>query len=145
MISLADVLATTAAIVGEKLPSPGQGAEDSANFLPALLGEQTKAPLRTDMILHSNDGVFAIRKGPWKWIEGVPVKQIAPGIRKAHAGEFQRLLFNLKDDPRETTDESARHPEVVAELEALLNRYRDGGYSRELPPLASRPQHAAAR
>ncbi len=26
------------------------------------------------MIVHSNDGVFAIRKGPWKWIEGVPVK-----------------------------------------------------------------------
>jgi len=97
------------------------------------------------MIIHSNDGVFAIRQGPWKWVEGVPVKQIAPGLRKAHAGEFQRQLFNLQDDPAETKDVSAQHPEVVKELETLLNRYRDGGYSREMPPLAASPQAAAAR
>jgi arylsulfatase A len=145
MISLADILATTAAIVGEKLPPADQGAEDSVNILPALLGEQTKAPLRPDMIVHSNDGVFAIRKGPWKWVEGVPVKQISPGLRKAHASEFQRQLFNLQDDPKETTDVSAQHPEVVKDLEALLNRYRDGGYSRELPPLAAAPPHADTR
>jgi arylsulfatase A len=145
MISLADLLATTAAIVGQKLPPADKGAEDSVNILPALLGEQTKAPLRADMVIHSNDGVFAIRKGPWKWIEGVPVKQISPALRKAHATEFQRQLFNLKDDPKETTDVSAQHPEVVAELEALLNRYRDRGYSRELSPPAAAPQSAAAR
>lgn len=145
MISLADLLATTAAIVGQKLPPADQGAEDSINILPALLGEQTKAPLRADMVLHSNDGVFAIRKGPWKWIEGLPVKQIGPVLRKAHAAEFQRQYFNLKDDPKETTDVSAQHPEVVAELEALLNRYRDRGYSRDLTPPAASPQSAAAR
>lgn len=34
---------------------------------------------------------------------------------------------------------SAQHPEVVAELRALLNRYRYGGYSRELPPADVKP------
>jgi arylsulfatase A len=31
---------------------------------------------------------------------------------------------------------------VVKELEALLNRYRDGGYSRELPPAGVKPKAA---
>jgi arylsulfatase A-like enzyme len=133
MISLADVLATTAAIVGEKLPPADKAAEDSFNILSALLGEKYDAPLRPDMVEHSNDGVFAIRKGPWKWIEGVPVKQIPPGIRKAHAPEFQRQLYNLADDPTESKDVSEQHPEIVKELEALLNQQRDAGHTRDLP------------
>lgn len=87
------------------------------------------------MVLHSADGTFAIRKGPWKWVEGVPVSDIKPGVRKSRANEFKPQLFNLQEDPAETTDLSTKHPEVVKELSALLNRYRDGGYSRELPPV----------
>src|SRR5262249_52272534 len=83
--------------------------------------------------VHSSDGVFAIRKGPWKWIEGVPVDDIKLGARKAHADEFHAQLYNTHDDPAETTDVSAQRPEIVKELTALLNRYRNGGYSRELP------------
>ena len=130
MISLVDVLATTAAITGEKLPSADRGAEDSRSILPALLGKDSASPARSDMVLHSNDGVFAIRKGPWKWIEGIPVKQINPALRKAHAAEFVRQLYNLQDDPGETKDVSAQHPEIVQELEALLRKYRDQGHSR---------------
>ncbi len=138
MISLADILATTAAIVGEPLPDPSKAAEDSRSFLPAILGDPER-PVRDDMIVHSAPGVFAIRKGPWKWIEGVPVDEIKPGARKAQADQFRPQLYNTQDDPAETKDVSARHPEVVAELRALLNRYRDGGYSRELPPADVRP------
>mgnify|MGYP003328928080 CR=1 FL=1 len=80
------------------------------------------------MIVHSADGVFAIRKGPWKWIEGVPVDEIKPGARKAQADQFKPQLYNTHDDPAETKNVSAEHPEIVKELSALLNRYRDGGY-----------------
>lgn len=130
MISLADILATTAALVGEKLPAAATAAEDSYNVLPALLGQEA-APARSDMIEHSSDGVFAVRKGPWKWIEGVP----ATGIKRRASEEFQSQLYNLQDDPTETQDVAETHPEVVAELKALLTRYREGGYSRELPPV----------
>ena len=143
MISLADIMATTAAVVGETLPAASEAAEDSRNILPAILGDPTK-PMREDMIVHSADGVFAIRKGPWKWIEGEPVDEIKPAARKAHADEFHAQLYNLKDDPAETKDVSAEHPEVVKELTALLNRYRDGGYSRELPPVGVKPKDAIA-
>ncbi len=138
MVSVADILATTAEIVGEKLPAAAMAAEDSRSFLPAILGDPAK-PLREDMIVHSSDGVFAIRKGPWKWIEGVPVDEIKAGARKAHADEYHPQLYNTQDDPAETTDLSAQQPELVKQLAALLNRYRDGGYSRELPPADAKP------
>ncbi len=140
MVSLADLLATTAALVGEQLPPVDKAAEDSYNILPAMLGEPGARPARSDLIVHSADGVFALRQGPWKWIEGVPADGIKPGVRKARAGEFTAQLFNLQDDPAETRDVSAEHPEVAKELSALLSRYRDGGYSRELPPVRPRPK-----
>lgn len=134
MVSLVDVLATTAELLGDELPPAATAAEDSRSFLPALLG-QTVTAHRPDMIVHSADGVFAIRQGPWKWVEGVPVDNISNAVRKARADEFRPQLFNLADDPAETTDVAAQHPEVVAELSGLLTRYKEGGYSRELPPL----------
>jgi len=140
MVSLADLLATTAAIVGEKLPAANKAAEDSYNILPALLGQSSDKPLRPDMIVHSADGVFAIRRGPWKYIEGIPVDNIKPGVRKARADEFHAQLYHLQDDPAETKDVSAQHPDVVKELAAWLDRYRDGGYSRELPPVVAKPK-----
>ncbi|MDI1313107.1 arylsulfatase [Prosthecobacter sp.] len=143
MISLADIMATTAAIVGEKLPAAASAAEDSFNALPAFLGTQDAPPTRDHMFLHSSDGVFAIRKGPWKWIEGVPVSDIKLGARKAHATQFKPQLYNVQADPAETTDVSAQHPAVVKELSALVNRYRDGGYSRELPPIVEKKPQAA--
>jgi arylsulfatase A-like enzyme len=137
MVNLADILATTAAIVGDKLPPAAKAAEDSYNILPAILGDSYAKPLRPDMIVHSTDGVFAVRKGPWKWIEGIPADDITLGARRARADEFHAQLYNLKNDPAEGKDVIAEHPEVAKQLEALLERYRDGGYSRELPPPAS--------
>jgi arylsulfatase A len=139
MISLADILATTAAIVEEPLPPVTQGAEDSRSFLAAIGGDSA-APIREDMIVHSADGVFAVRKGRWKWIEGVPVDDIQPAVRKGRAEQFRSQLYDTTSDPGETKDVSAEHLEVVQELSSLLERYRDGGYSRALPPAGTRPK-----
>ncbi|MCB1236775.1 MAG: sulfatase-like hydrolase/transferase, partial [Verrucomicrobiae bacterium] len=111
MISLADILATTAAIVGEKLPTAAKAAEDSRNFLPAILGDP-KTPIRDDMIVHSAPGVFAIRKGQWKWIEGVPVEDMKPGAKKTQGDQFRPQLYDTEADPAETRDLSSEHPEV---------------------------------
>jgi len=137
-VSLVDILATVAAVVGEPLPDVHVGAEDSRSFLPVILGEPS-AKGREDLIVHSADGTFAIRKGPWKWIEGVPADGISAGARKSRSDQHRPQLYNLQQDPGETKDVSAEHPEVVAELKALLDRYRDGGYSRELPPPGVKP------
>ena len=143
MISLADLLATTAAVVGEPLPAADRAAEDSVNILPAILGDP-EAPLRADLIVHSADGNFAIRRGPWKWIEGEPVDEVKPGARKLRADEYRPQLYNTQADPSETRDVSAEHPEIVQDLRSLLNRFRDGGYSRALPPADARPKQTVA-
>lgn len=141
MVSVVDILATASEIVGQPLPAKESGAEDSRSFLPALLGAP-EAPGRDDMIVHSADGVFALRKGRWKWIEGVPVDEIKDGVRKSRKEQFRSQLYDTVADPAETKDVAAAHPEVVAELKDLLRRYRDGGYSRELPPADVRPSRA---
>ena len=138
MVSVVDILATTAEIVGTPLPTKEVGAEDSRSFLPVLTGA-ADAKGREDMIIHSADGVFAVRKGRWKWVEGVPVEKIKDGVRKTRKDQFRSQLYDTVADPAETKDVSAEHPEVVAELRDLLRRYRDGGFSRELPAADVKP------
>jgi arylsulfatase A-like enzyme len=128
MVSLTDTFATLAALVGVPMPAASTAAEDSFNVLPAWLGEKHEAPLRPYMIVHSADGVFAIRREPWKWIEGKPAKPKPPQVRR---DEFHPQLYNLSDDIGETKDVQDSNPTVVAELEALLSRCREQGRSRE--------------
>jgi arylsulfatase A-like enzyme len=127
-ICLVDTLATFAVLTGAQLPPAAQGAEDSFNILPAILGEKPSAPLRPALIGHSGWGVFSVRQGPWKWIEGkyAPAKQ--PSSEK---NEFHPQLYNLADDPGETRDVIAEHPDVASKLSALLDAYRQQGHSRE--------------
>ena len=138
MVSIVDILATTAEIVGTPLPTKEVGAEDSRSFLSVLTGA-ADVKGREDMIVHSADGVFAVRKGRWKWIEGAPVEEIKDGVRKTRKGQFHSQLYDTVADPAETKDVSAEHPEVVAELKDLLRRYRDGAFSRELPAADVKP------
>lgn len=139
MVSVVDILATTSEIMGDALPSMKTAAEDSRSFLNVLLGDAS-ARGRDDMIVHSADGNFAVRKGPWKWIEGRPVDEIADGARKARKDQFFSQLYNTQEDPLESTNVATAHPEIVAELKDLLRRCRDGGYSRELPPAGVRAE-----
>ncbi|MFZ5828763.1 MAG: sulfatase family protein [Planctomycetota bacterium] len=133
-ISLVDTLATVAAIVGHELPPAGEAAEkmaaeDSFSVLPAMLGQQYKGPLRPHLIVHSADGVFAIRQDGWKWIEGKPFtgdvkdkKKKAPP--KSRAEEFQEQLYNLTADPSEQSDQLSAAAEKAASLRELLNEQR---------------------
>ena len=126
-VSLADTFATVAALVGVPLPAANEAAEDSFNLLPAWLGREHPSPLRPHMIVHSADGVFAVRQGPWKWIEGKPAKPKPPKMR---SDEFHPQLYNLVDDLGETEDVQKANPAVAADLQALLDRCRDGGRTR---------------
>jgi arylsulfatase A-like enzyme len=143
-VSIVDTLASVAAITGAALPKASEGAEDSHDVSKAWLGEKYNGTLRPDVIVHSADGNFAIRKGSYKWIEGVPADDVKPAAKKAHAVQFKPQLFDLKNDIAEEKEISAHHADVVNDLKALLNRYRDGGYSRELPPAGVKPKPAFA-
>lgn len=131
MVCLVDMLATLAALVDVPLPKPETGGEDSISFLAALLGQKTEKPVRDSLVLRSLQvlpdsvgGVFAMRKGPWKWIEGSAAR---PGATTPKAAEE---LYDLSSDPAETKNVIQAHPEVAKELRALLNETRERGHSR---------------
>jgi arylsulfatase A-like enzyme len=126
MISLVDTFATLAALTGAPMPAAGKGPEDSVNVLPAWLGTPHAAARQT-LITHSAPGVFSLREGPWKYIEGKPAASPAgKGKKKAGPATFTPQLYNLVEDPAETKDLAALHPAVLKrlaqQLETLRNR-----------------------
>lgn len=127
-ICLTDFYATFAAINGYKLMD--SEGEDSYNLLPAIVSETEIDPIREATVHHSIDGQFTIRQGDWKlllsassggWSAPTPTDTLAldslPPIQ----------LYNMKDDPSETTNVEAEHPEIVSRLRALMAKYvREG-------------------
>jgi arylsulfatase A-like enzyme len=108
---LTDLFATVAEIAGDPAT-----AEDSHSLLPALKGEGRTS--RTHVVHHSSNGMFAIREGSWKLIQG----QGSGGFTKVKVepGEPPGQLYDLASDPGETKNLYAEKPEVVARLSALL-------------------------
>ena len=125
MICLVDMMATIAALVNVPLPDAQVGCEDSFSFLPALLGKSTSKPSRETLVLHSGNGTFAVRKGRWKWIEGIPAK----GRGKTGSRGVEEL-YDLDEDPGEKVNLIQARPEVANELGAFLNKTRGEEYSR---------------
>ena len=135
LICLTDLMATCAELVGAKLPD--NAGEDSVSILPALLGKD-KGPLREAVVHHSISGRFAVRQGPWKL-------ELCPGSGgwaqpKDEAALKQGLppiqLYDMAD-AAETNNVQAAHPDVVARLTALLDRYVADGRSTPGAPQAN--------
>lgn len=110
------------------MPSAKGAAEDSHNALPAFLGKRLSKPIRESMVSHSADGIFAMRQGDWKYIEGKPAKPVNR-VPKARAGEMTQQLYNLRNDPREEKNVIDEHREIAAKLQDLLSTQRAQGYS----------------
>ena len=125
-VCLTDLMRTMADIVGVALPD--NAAEDSVSLLPAFEGRDRGA-LREATVHHSINGSFAIRQGKWKlaccpgsggWSSPRPGQQDASALPLVQ-------LFDLEADIGETRNLQAEHPEVVARLTRLMEKYaRDG-------------------
>ena len=127
-ICLVDLMATCAEIVGAKVPD--NAGEDSVSILPALAGQAGK-PLREAVVHHSINGSFSIRQGNWKlelcsgsggWSDPKPNTPAAKALPLVQ-------LYDLAKDAGEKTNVQAEHPEVVARLTRLLEKYIADGRS----------------
>ena len=126
-VCLTDLMATAAQIANVKLAA--DAGEDSVSFLPALLGEDS-GPLREATVHHSVDGTFAIRKGPWKFIDGP-----GPGSNQwdgPKEGDPPTQLYDIEADRHEDKNLVTEEPDRAQELKDLLERYKEQGYSRPL-------------
>ena len=112
LICLTDFLATCAEITGANLP---ETAEDSKSFFGALKGS---GKARDEIIHHTIDGRFAVRKGDWKLVD-------CSGSGGWSAKEDPALppvqLYNMKDDPVESINLYDQFPEKVEELKKCMD------------------------
>jgi len=131
LICLTDLMATCAAIVGEKLPR--EAAPDSFNIIDALLGKKSSKPVRDHLISHSSKGIFAIRQGDWKLILDT---KGSGGWVNPRDGDPQPgtpgQLYNLAEDPYEQNDLWQQRQDIVQRLMVLLERYKKQGYTRPI-------------
>lgn len=132
VICHADLMATCAEILTTKLPETA--GEDSVSILPAVLGTD-RAPLREAVVHHSIQGLFAIRQGHWKlalcpgsggWGKPGEADAIAAGLPAVQ-------LYDLSTDIAESKNVQADHPDVVARLSKLLEKYVADGRSTPGP------------
>lgn len=153
LIGLHDLMATLAEITGTKL-TPEQ-APDSVSYLP-LLRSPNHPATRDAMILEAT-GAMAVRSGKWKLAlcpgsgcEGrfgnTPTREDAWrqarasfGRRPANTAELIQSpfvqLFNLHDDPGESSNLAAEHPEKVRQLAERLAQQIERGRSTAGPAL----------
>ncbi len=114
LVSQVDLLASLAALTSQRVP--GGDAGDSANVLPALLG-QSRTGRQT---LVEQGGTLALRQGTWKYIapgKG-PKRNVETNIELGNDPEPQ--LYDLSKDPGELHNLASAQPgRVEAMAEAL--------------------------
>lgn len=135
LICLSDLFATCAEILGAKLPD--NAAEDSVSILPVLESRAEK-PVREAIVHHSINGSFSIRQANWK-LELCPDSGgwSAPRPNTPAAKNLPPIqLYDMSLDIGEQNNVQAAHPEIVARLTKLLEKYVADGRST---PGASQP------
>nr|WP_294554383.1 arylsulfatase [uncultured Rhodopila sp.] len=105
-LHMVDIMPTLLALAG------GTGSADhpmdGRDIWPALTAAAPSP--NEDILINVEAFRGAVRKGDWKLVKVA----LLPGKTE---------LFNLADDPGETTNVADRHPEIAADLEARLSAY----------------------
>ena len=138
VISL-DLMSTFTAAAGESIDT-----EDSVNLLPFLQGQRGDDP--HDYLYWRSGPTQAIRDGRWKLIkfkrtDFTPADLNNTGRLDPPAGGWSTdaplgmhtLLYDLDNDPQETTNLAGERPDIVRRLESQYSRW-----NAQLPP----PQEA---
>ncbi len=131
-ICFTDLLATFAEICGATLPN--DAGPDSFSFLPVLEGVQpADKPIRAPIVMQAGSAasMMMIRSGDWKLINGLGSGGFSkPSSIKPKPGDPAGQLYNLRNDLAETNNLYLKHPEVVARLEAEMQRIKAGTQTR---------------
>jgi len=114
LISQVDLLASFAALTGQKVPAGD--ARDSENVLPALLGRTDKG--RESLVEQS--GTLSLVRGHWKYIAPSKGPKIQRFVNIATGYSEEPQLYNLETDIAEQHNVAAQHPDRVRKMAAEL-------------------------
>lgn len=128
-VCLTDLYATCLAAGGAGSRGDGdgiQGGEDSIDLVPLLRdGDESDLDARPGIVHHSLDGMFAIRVGDWKLVEGLGSGGFtAPKRIRNPEDRPPYQLYNLAEDPTESKNIASERPEKREELRAVLEAIR---------------------
>ncbi|MEO9003123.1 MAG: sulfatase [Ginsengibacter sp.] len=127
--STIDLMPTITALSNSRLP---EKKIDGINILPLLLGKPDADP-RTEFVYYYNrNSLECIRQGKWKLVfphKSRSYKSHPPG----HDGfpgptseiDVPLALYDMSTDPGETLDVQEQHADVMKQLEALADKYRN--------------------
>ncbi len=117
-VSLTDMIATFAELSNFDLPD--HAAEDSYTILPTLFGKESGGKHRPALIADTGNGDFSIRSGTWKLIKLNP-------NRRNRLEQVEYELYDMGQDPYETTNLADVNPDIVEQLKQLLSESRRTG------------------
>ena len=127
-VGLVDLYATLAEMTGQQLGR--DQAEDSFSLLSVLNGNLEK-PCRDHIIYLSGSNKLALKKGDWKYIDclgsgGFTKPYVLEPVKNGPKGQ----LYNLKEDPMETTNLYLEKEHKAREMRNELMKLKEQGRSR---------------
>jgi arylsulfatase A-like enzyme len=111
-MGMLDILPTFASLAGTSLPAGRR--LDGIDISPHLRGIPGTPPAHDVFHYFSGLKLMAIRKGPWKLHFGSTTEKRTPANAKGGPE-----LYHLADDPGESRNVAAQHPDMVASLTEL--------------------------
>ncbi len=113
-----DLLPTIVSVSGSRLPA----AELDGADISGVLMSRNASP-HEELILFNNEDVAAIRTARWKYVVRSYYRGIEAPLDTPGRDDWP-VLIDLASDPSESYDVSSRHPEILADMQARLERAR---------------------
>jgi arylsulfatase A-like enzyme len=112
-----DILPTCVTLAGGT--APNDPPIDGVDLSPVLLG--TGESPRSHMLYYRGRMLMAARLGEWK-AHFITQDAYGPNSKQPTRHD-PPLLYNLEHDPSEARDVAAAHPDVIAEIRALVDKH----------------------
>ncbi|WP_372802435.1 sulfatase, partial [Lutibacter sp.] len=117
VVSAMDILPTICAATGIDIPSN----IDGINMYDVLNGTNNK--LQHEFLVWDNNAQTAVRKGSWK-LRTASDKAKSNSEYEMVEMEYGTYLYNLENDPGETTNLAKQYPKIMNELKNIHQAWR---------------------